>query len=609
MMATKDRYDRQLRLWGASGQKSLYESIIVLIHATAAGTETIKNLVLPGIGSFHIVDDQWVSSSPTCSTFSNFFTCPAEVSTKNNGGHAKKSRAEVATVYLSELNHEVVGRYTTVHSLSETDFTSLLRRIYQEHSQTDDMNDYDNSSGSSIQSSRRMFVIAADLPPTILLKLSSACWNYGSTVTSSIPLVVVRSYGLIGTVRIQVQYHPIIESKPDHSVPDLRIINAFKNDTISSSSSSSRCLFPTLRNFADEIHLETLDSQSHSHVPYVVILIKALDLWMEKHSNSKDGGLPKTLHEKESLRQIIQALSHDMSKELNFQEALENSYLAYAVPTLPYEVQVLMDNLVQTCNSSIPLKSSFEVMLLALHRFMLHSSHQPPIHGSIPDMTSNTEQYIKLQQLYKNKAEEDRLLMKSFVDEIIRTSHNTSLVVTEEQLTLFCKNVNNLRLIHTRSLEDEYAGVYSSEEEREEIMGTIASATCDVYEDPHQTPLLWYIVLRACDLFYHQYGKFPGNVYEELEIELQLLKKAVVKILEMMSLKENEYIVSTLIMSDAHLREMIRFNNAEIHSIASLVAGVASQEAVKLITGQFVPIDGTFVLNGIASVGDSVGRI
>ena len=43
-MATSDKYDRQLRLWGASGQRALGETTIVLINATASGTETLKNL-------------------------------------------------------------------------------------------------------------------------------------------------------------------------------------------------------------------------------------------------------------------------------------------------------------------------------------------------------------------------------------------------------------------------------------------------------------------------------------------------------------------------------------------------------------------------------------
>lgn len=43
-MATSDKYDRQLRLWGAAGQRALGETTIVLVNATASGTETLKNL-------------------------------------------------------------------------------------------------------------------------------------------------------------------------------------------------------------------------------------------------------------------------------------------------------------------------------------------------------------------------------------------------------------------------------------------------------------------------------------------------------------------------------------------------------------------------------------
>lgn len=47
-MATDNKYDRQLRLWGSGGQKALMEANILLVNAGATGTETLKNLVLPG---------------------------------------------------------------------------------------------------------------------------------------------------------------------------------------------------------------------------------------------------------------------------------------------------------------------------------------------------------------------------------------------------------------------------------------------------------------------------------------------------------------------------------------------------------------------------------
>ena len=44
------KYDRQLRLWAASGQEALEGAHILLVNSGsgAVGVETLKNLVLPG---------------------------------------------------------------------------------------------------------------------------------------------------------------------------------------------------------------------------------------------------------------------------------------------------------------------------------------------------------------------------------------------------------------------------------------------------------------------------------------------------------------------------------------------------------------------------------
>lgn len=48
------------------------------------------------------------------------------------------------------------------------------------------------------------------------------------------------------------------------------------------------------------------------------------------------------------------------------------------------------------------------------------------------------------------------------------------------------------------------------------------------------------------------------------------------------------------------LQEMCRFGGSEIHSVAAFVGGVAAQEAIKLITGQFVPINGGLLYNAMS---------
>ena len=59
------RYDRQLRLWGATGQQALEESHILLINSGpgVTGVETLKNLVLPGVGQFTIQDSTVVTET------------------------------------------------------------------------------------------------------------------------------------------------------------------------------------------------------------------------------------------------------------------------------------------------------------------------------------------------------------------------------------------------------------------------------------------------------------------------------------------------------------------------------------------------------------------
>ena len=77
-MATANKYDRQLRLWGASGQKALSEARVLLLTAGAVGTEALKNLVLPGVGHVTIADAALVTPRDVAS---NFFVAPEHVGT------------------------------------------------------------------------------------------------------------------------------------------------------------------------------------------------------------------------------------------------------------------------------------------------------------------------------------------------------------------------------------------------------------------------------------------------------------------------------------------------------------------------------------------------
>ncbi|KAG0139154.1 hypothetical protein CROQUDRAFT_111731 [Cronartium quercuum f. sp. fusiforme G11] len=54
-------YDRQIRLWGLEAQNRMRRSSVLMINFTGITSESCKNIVLAGVGSITILDDQLVT--------------------------------------------------------------------------------------------------------------------------------------------------------------------------------------------------------------------------------------------------------------------------------------------------------------------------------------------------------------------------------------------------------------------------------------------------------------------------------------------------------------------------------------------------------------------
>lgn len=113
--AKEKKYDRQLRLWAASGQEALEQAHVLLLNSGpgVVGVEVLKNLILPGIGNFTIVDEENVTEKDLGI---NFFL------TDDSLG---KPRASETCKYLTELNPDVNGH--PVQSVGHSPLLSLLR--------------------------------------------------------------------------------------------------------------------------------------------------------------------------------------------------------------------------------------------------------------------------------------------------------------------------------------------------------------------------------------------------------------------------------------------------------------------------------------------------
>lgn len=164
--AHTQRYDRQLRLWASSGQASLESSHVLLVGATHLGAQVLKNLILPGIGAFTVLDGQKVGPNDLGN---NFFLEP------DSDG---KDRASEVAKYLSELNpsvksHARVADPAQALAIDPQWFASFS------------------------------LIIAANQPPNVLFPLAEIAWQARGGL--GVPLLSVRGAGMLGQVQVQVK--------------------------------------------------------------------------------------------------------------------------------------------------------------------------------------------------------------------------------------------------------------------------------------------------------------------------------------------------------------------------------------------------------------------
>ncbi|KAF5307842.1 hypothetical protein FQR65_LT18314 [Abscondita terminalis] len=513
------KYDRQLRLWGDHGQKLLENSKICLINATALGTEILKSLVLPGIGAFTIVDGDKVTEEDIGS---NFFLDEA---------HIGASRAQAATECLLELNSDVRGDYiddSPEHIMSQTqDFFSNFN-----------------------------VVIATALPEKVLMPLSRQLW------TAGIPLLVCRSIGFLGYVRLQIREHTVVESHPDNESPDLRLDRPWQ----------------ALEEHLNRIDVSTLGTKERSHVPALTILYYYLQKFKEKHQ----GLLPKTRAEKDELKDMIRRSfpgDCDLLEE-NYEQAIKLVNVCVHATQVPSHIRTLFED--EKCTNLSLESSSFWVICAALSE-MVEMEGVLPVRGSLPDMAADTTSFIALQQLYMKQAQNQVESVYRRAMQISRNLGQAPDAISEAEVKLFCKHANELYVLRGNCIADEYQN---------------SCPNVSLHLEDAESLMFYYIILRGLERFISEYNTYPGQFDDQVEPDVLKLKTLIGKLL-------TEWGCPAAVISDDRVHEVCRYGGAELHSVSAVLAGCTAHEVIKLITHQYKPINNTFIYDAITSTSAS----
>lgn len=67
--------ERNFRIWGEQGQAALEKASICLLNCGPTGSETLKNLVLGGVGSITVIDGSKVDVGDLGNNFMGMYEC------------------------------------------------------------------------------------------------------------------------------------------------------------------------------------------------------------------------------------------------------------------------------------------------------------------------------------------------------------------------------------------------------------------------------------------------------------------------------------------------------------------------------------------------------
>lgn len=100
--------------------------------------------------------------------------------------------------------------------------------------------------------------------------------------------------------------------------------------------------------------------------------------------------------------------------------------------------------------------------------------------------------------------------------------------------------------------------------------------------------------------------RVPGSSNADLEVDTGKVTSIALKLADDL-IKQGSYMIDEEDLTTAKTQigelaqEFVRAGGAELHNISALTGGIVSQEIIKVITEQYVPVDNTCVFDGVRS--------
>lgn len=413
-----------------------------------------------------------------------------------------------------------------------------------------------------------MIIVSGPIRRSSLISLSHNADQLG------IPLIYTRSVGFYSSFSLQLPAEfPIVETHPDpESTQDLRLLSPWPELHAAGSAISN---------------LDVLDDHDHGHVPYILLLLHYLERWKAEH----DGKVPESYKEKVAFRELVRAgarTNNPEGGEENFDEAVGAVLKSINPWSLRSNIREIFE--MDQCINLRPDSDNFWIIAAALKQF--YSEHSVlPLPGSLPDMKSRSADYISLQNIYKSKARQDVEEVLAKVRSLEAQLGQRSASVDEKEVEMFCKNASHVKVVHGRRIPQ---------------ITTDASQTLKAIRSAFGNPdsvVAIYVAFEALDAIVDgiQEARLPPTALNDEVTWNAILDRLLTTIAEKDDAFLQDEVVSVRETLAKAAQELRRSGGGELHNISSLTGGLVAQEALKVLTRQYVPLDNTCIFDGIGS--------
>jgi len=297
--------------------------------------------------------------------------------------------------------------------------------------------------------------------------------------------------------------------------------------------------------------------------------------------NSENEGKTITEEDRLNLKELIkQAVANNPSEE-NYDEAIKYSFKCFTKQYIPDEVlDIIKDERTTKLTEN---SSDFWFIAHGLKKFYEEFGYLP-INGKIPDMESETNNYVALQKIVKNQSRVEMRIIKKYVQKALKELGLDEDKINDMDYKEFSTHAYYLRIFDHGVLEDELSPEKINMEMIKEELTNSSSL------------IIWYFLLRAADNFFHKHNHWPGDDGKvDMSKDIKSFIVELEKLFESYGIDKKDIDFNL----EDYATEMCRYGCGEIHNISSLVGGVAAQELIKLCTKQRVPFCNTWIFSGI----------